>query len=420
MMSRQRVEILSPAGDREKLEAAVAFGADAVYMAGKSLGLRAGSANFSRDEMADAISWAHSRGVRCYITMNILAHEDDFRGLEEEILFLHDAGADALIVSDPGIFSTIRSVCPDMEIHISTQANVTNAKTCRFWYELGAKRIVLARELTLREIFAIRRDIPPDLELECFVHGAMCVSYSGRCLLSNLFTGRNANHGECAQPCRWRYYVTEEKRPDMNLPIEEDDRGTYIFNSKDICMIDHIPELIEAGITSFKIEGRIKGAFYAAATTKAYREAVDAYYRDPATYSTDPYLRELLERTVHRVFDTGFFFDSPREDSKIFSENTYIRPAFVAGVVIGYDPARQAAIVSQRNKINIGDELHVLAPKTRPDIIRATGLLDKDLQSIASTPRAMMLYYLPVPYELEKNSYLIRIGDKDTPGKSAT
>jgi len=420
MMREQRVEILSPAGDREKLEAAVAFGADAVYMAGKTLGLRAGSANFSRTEMIDAIAWAHERHVRCYVTMNILAHEVDFQGLEEEILFLRDAGADALIVSDPGIFATIRDVCPDMEIHISTQANVTNAKTCRFWHGLGAKRIVLARELTLREIAAIRSEIPDDLELECFVHGAMCVSYSGRCLLSNHFTGRNANHGECAQPCRWRYYVTEEKRPDMNLPVEEDDRGTYIFNSKDICMIDHIPELIKAGITSFKIEGRIKGAFYAAATTKAYREAVDAYFRNPEAYSTDPYLKDILEKTVHRVFDTGFFFDTPREDAKIFSESTYLRPAFVAGVVVGYDPDRRAAIVSQRNKISNGDELHVLSPSTRPDIIPVDGLLDEDLRPITSTPRATMRYYLPVPYELEKNSYLIRIGDKDNPVKSAT
>ena len=358
-----RVEILSPAGDPEKLVTAIAYGAEAVYLAGKTLGLRAGSGNFDHEEMRSAIKYAHERNVRCYVTMNIFAHEADIEKIDSEIEFCHDAGVDALIVSDPGIFSRIRELFPDFEIHISTQASVTNARSCLFWYRQGAKRIVLARELTLREIAAIRKEIPDDLELECFIHGAMCMSYSGRCLLSNYFTGRNANHGECAQPCRWKYSVMEEKRSDQILPVEEDDRGSYIFNSKDICMIDYIPELIDAGINSFKIEGRIKGSFYAASTTKAYREAVDAYLRDPASYQIDPYWRETLDRTVHRVFGTGFYFDHPSENAQIFSENTYLRPAFVAGIVTGYDHEKRMAIVSQRNKISEGDLLNVLHPR---------------------------------------------------------
>ncbi len=413
-----RVEILSPAGDPEKLVTAVAYGADAVYLAGKSLGLRAGSGNFDHEEMRSAVQYAHEHHVRCYVTMNIFAHEADLEKIDGEIEFCHETGVDALIVSDPGIFSRIRELYPDFEIHISTQASVTNARSCLFWYRQGAKRIVLARELTLKEIIAIRKEIPDDLELECFVHGAMCMSYSGRCLLSNYFTGRNANHGECAQPCRWKYSVMEEKRRDQILPVEEDDRGTYIFNSKDTCMIDYIPQLIEAGINSFKIEGRIKGAFYAASTTKAYREAVDAYLRNPREYHADPYWREILDRTVHRVFGTGFYFEPPTQNAQIFSENTYLRPAFVAGVVTGYDQDKRMAIVSQRNKIQEGDQLEVLSPSDRFDPIRVSGMANLSGESITATPHAMMTYYLPVEKELPVHTFLSRMGDKDRPAET--
>lgn len=407
----KRVEILSPAGDMEKLRVVIAYGADAVYLSGKSFGLRAGSGNFTHDEMRQAIAYAHEHGVSCYVTVNIFAHAKDMETLDEEILFYGEAGADALIVSDAGVFRRIRSLCPDMEIHISTQASVTNADGCLFWYEQGARRIVLARELTLAEIADIRKKIPADLKLECFVHGAMCMAYSGRCLLSNYFTGRNANHGECAQPCRWKYKVSEEKRPDEPLSMEEDERGTYLFNSRDISMIEHVPELIEAGIDSFKIEGRIKGSFYAASATKAYREAADAYAS--GAYETRSEWSEILERTVHRVFGTGFYYDKPGEKAQIFAENTYLRPAFVAGMVTGYDRDRGLAIVSQRNKICEGDVLEVLSPEGYFPQITASGMLDTDGNPIVSTPRAEMTYYLPVPAELPVYTFLSRAGDKD-------
>jgi len=409
----RQIEILSPAGDMEKLKVAVAYGADAVYLSGKTFGLRAGSGNFTHEEMKDAVEYAHARGVLCYVTMNILAHHGDFECLDREIIFCRDIGADALIVSDAGIFSRIRKLCPEMEIHISTQASITNAEGCLFWYAQGARRIVLARELTLDEIAVIRSQVPDDLKLECFVHGAMCMSYSGRCLLSSYFTGRNANHGECAQPCRWKYSVSEEKRPGQPVPVEEDARGTYLFNSKDICMIDHIPELIQAGVDSFKIEGRIKGSFYAATTTKAYREAVDAYCESPGTYQVDPAWRMSLERTVHRVFGTGFYFDKPAENAQIFLADTYLRPAYVAGMVTGFDAQRSLAIVSQRNKIYEGDVLHVLTPDGQRNEITAAGMTDENGEPIQSTPRAQMLYYLPVAEELPPFTFLSATGDKD-------
>ena len=407
------IEILSPAGDFEKLRVAIAYGADAVYLSGKSYGLRAGSGNFSRDEMAEAIVYAHERDVRCYVTMNILAHEKDMEAVDEEIIFYHSIAADALIVSDPGIFRRIKQLFPDFEIHISTQASVTNADSCLFWYEQGARRIVLARELTLAEIKAIRDKIPPDMSLECFVHGAMCMSYSGRCLLSNYFTGRGANQGACAQPCRWNYLVSEEKRPGEPLPVEEDARGTYIFNSKDICMIEHIPELVSAGIDSFKIEGRIKGTFYVATTTKVYREAVDAYLDNPSNYSPNPVWKLILERTVHRVFGTGFFFDTPSQNAQIFPDDTYLRKAFVAGMVVGYDEAAKCAIVSQRNKIYEGDELFVLTPSGYVDSIIAEKMTDEAGEKIQSTPKAQMLYYLPIAKPLPVFTFLGKMGDKD-------
>lgn len=399
----------------EKLKTVIAYGADAVYLSGKSFGLRAGSGNFSHDDLEQAVCYAHAHGVKCYVTMNILAHAGDMAVLDEEIHFCHAAGADALIVSDAGIFRRIRALYPDFEIHISTQASITNAEGCLFWYEQGARRIVLARELTLAEIAEIRRKIPDDLKLECFVHGAMCMAYSGRCLLSNFFTGRNANHGECAQPCRWKYTVSEVKRPDQPLPVEEDERGTYLFNSKDICMIDHIPELIEAGIDSFKIEGRIKGAFYAASATKAYREAADAFLAHRDSYKPDPAWKTILERTVHRVFGTGFYFDRPPVNAQIFMDDTYLRPAFVAAMVTGYDRERGLAIVSQRNKISEGDVLDVLTPQGYIDPITVHGMLDENGEPIRSTPHPTMTYYLPVREELKPYTFLSREGDKDRP-----
>lgn len=414
MLSNVRApEVLAPAGNLEKLKTAIAYGADAVYMSGKQFGLRTFSDNFTHEEMAKGVAYAHEHGVKCYCTVNVMAHEDDISLIDDEIRFLSEVGMDALIISDAGIFRKVRTIAPDMEIHISTQASVTNSEGCMFWYEQGAKRVVLARELTLEEIKKIRSVVPPELELECFVHGAMCVSYSGRCLLSSYFTGRSANSGSCAQPCRWGYHLVEEKRPEDQFPIVEDERGTYVLSSKDICMISHIPELIAAGISSFKIEGRIKGAFYAASVTKAYREAVDRYMQDPGSFAEDERWQALLNRTVHREFATGFYFDKPMENAQIFPEKTYHRPAFVVGVVTGYDAECGCAIVSQRNKIFQGDTLHVLMPEGYCEPIVATELWDEEMNPIDSTPHSEMVYYLKVDRELPAYSFLSRDGDKD-------
>lgn len=417
---RSRIEVLSPAGDLSKLNTAVNYGADAVYLSGTSYGLRASSGNFTKEEMREGISYAHSRGVKCYVTMNVMPTEQDLAGIDDAILFVgNESGADAVLVSDPGIFAKVRKLCPDLDIHISTQASVTNSAACRFWAEQGAKRIVLAREVSLEQIRAIRKAIPEDLELEAFVHGAMCVSYSGRCLLSNYFTGRRSNGGACAQPCRWSYSVVEEKRPDMPLPVEQDERGTYIFGSKDLCMIEHIPELIEAGVNSLKIEGRIKGEYYAAATTKVYREAVDAYFENPAEYRADPRHLVILDKVVHRDYDTGFFFDNPMDDAKIDYEKTYNKPAFVVGEVRSFDPVNGLTMVIQKNKLYRGDELNVLMPEGYMEPVKVAELYDQNLKAIDNAPHPGMTIFMKAvdssgnTVDLPSMSFLSRDGDKD-------
>ena len=409
-------EVLSPAGDIEKLKTAIAYGADAVYMSGKNFGLRTFSGNFDHDDMKAGIAFAHEHAVKCYVTMNILATESDLATADDEIDFVaHEAKADAVLISDPGLFSRARRVAPDLELHISTQASITNSDACRFWYEQGAKRIVLARECSLEQIRAIKKNIPEDLEIEAFVHGAMCMSYSGRCLLSNYFTGRRSNGGACAQPCRWGYELVEEKRPEDRLPVEEDIRGTYILSSKDICMIEHIPDLIKAGVDSFKIEGRIKGAYYAAVTTKVYREAVDLYLKDPEGFKTDARWTELLDKVVHRDYDTGFFYDAPNEDAKMAYDRTYNKPAFVVGVVEGYDADKGMYIVSQRNKLYSGDKLNVLKPEGWDEPITAAEIYDMDMNRLDSVPHPQMRFYLRPERDivLPELSFLSRDGDKD-------
>ncbi len=412
-MNAKRVELLSPAGDFEKLKMAILYGADAVYMAGKQFGLRAFSSNFTEPELKEAIVYAHECNVKAYVTMNIMAHPEDFDGMKEYISYLSECKADAVIVSDPGIFSLVREVAPDMEIHISTQASVTNAKGCIFWHNAGAKRIVLARELTLQEIIQIRKEIPDSIELEVFIHGAMCVSYSGRCLLSNHFTGRDGNRGKCAQPCRWKYYVTEEKRNEEPLEIAQDEKGTYLFNSRDMCMIDYVPELIASGIYSFKIEGRIKGAFYVATATKAYREAIDLYYLDPLNYKTDPSWKADLEKTVHREFATGFFFDKPMNQAQIFAGDSYMKEAVVVGIVKSYDPKTKRALIEQRNKLFEGDKLEVVSPRGRHFDIVASELLDEKGNPIVSTPHAKMIFSMPMRVPVDPESFIRRLGNKD-------
>ena len=418
---RSHFEILSPAGNPDKLRAAVKYGADAVYLSGQSYGLRAFSDNFNEDEMRDGIRYAHDHGVKCYVTLNVMPTEEDLNGLEHAVRFVGlESGADAVLVSDPGVFTMVRTLCPDLEIHISTQASVTNSAACRFWASQGAKRIVLAREVTLDQIRKIRAAIPSDVELECFVHGAMCVSYSGRCLLSNYFSGRRSNGGACAQPCRWGYYVVEEKRPGELLPIEEDRRGTYIFGSRDICMIDHIPELVDAGINSFKIEGRIKGAYYAAAVTKVYREAVDLFCSDPGNYKVDPRWKEILDKVVHRDYDTGFFFDNPCDDAKIDPDKSYNKPAFVVGVTEGFDKDSGLIKVTQKNKLYKGDTLNVLMPEGYIQPVTVSELYDAKMQPVDNCPHPEMTFYMKAvssadgsPVEIPEMSFLSRDGDKD-------
>ncbi|MBP3265883.1 MAG: U32 family peptidase [Clostridiales bacterium] len=413
-MSR-RPEVLSPAGSPEKLKTAIAYGCDAVYMAGKRFGLRTFSDNFDHDDMKSCIAYAHERGVKCYVTMNIMGLEADMKVIDDEIDFVaHEAHADAVLVSDPGIFVHVKRVAPDLEIHISTQASTTNSDACKFWYEQGARRIVLARELSLSDIKQIRNNIPSDLELEAFVHGAMCISYSGRCILSNYFTGRRSNGGACAQPCRWGYSLVEEKRPDEALPIEQDERGTYILSSKDLSMIEHIPDLVDAGVDSLKIEGRIKGDYYAAVTAKVYREAVDLYLKDPEGWKVDPAWPDLLEKLTHRDYDTGFFYDSPSDDAKVALDRTYVKPAFVVAQITGKNPDGSFRAV-QKNKLYAGDTLNVLKPVGYEAPLKVISIMDKDGSRLDSVPHPGTEFDVVFDREtdLPELTFLSRDGDKD-------
>ena len=408
-------EVLSPAGSPEKLRTAIAYGADAVYMSGKKFGLRTFSDNFDHDQMKECIAYAHEHGVKCYVTMNIMGLEDDMKVINDEIDFTaHEAHADAVLVSDPGIFSRVKDVAPDLDIHISTQASVTNSDACNFWHKQGATRIVLARELSLEDIRNIRANISPELELEAFVHGAMCISYSGRCILSNYFTGRRSNGGACAQPCRWGYSLVEEKRPDMLFPVEQDERGTYVLSSKDLSMIEHVPDLIGAGIDSLKIEGRIKGDYYAAVTAKVYREAVDLYYKDPSAWSVNPKWPELLEKLTHRDYDTGFFYDSPCDDAKIALDRTYVKPAFVVAQITG-KTADGAYRAVQKNKLYAGDILNVLKPDGYEEPVKAVSITDADGNALESVPHpgTEFIVRFDRDCDLPELTYLSRDGDKD-------
>ena len=411
----RRPEVLSPAGNPVKLKTAIAYGADAVYMSGKKFGLRTFSDNFDRDEMKESIAYAHEHGVKCYVTMNIMGLEEDLANINDDIDFTaHEAKADAVLVSDPGIFTRVRDVAPDLEIHISTQASTTNSEACNFWYRQGAHRIVLARELSLEQIKKIRSNIPSDLELEAFVHGAMCVSYSGRCILSNYFTGRRSNGGACAQPCRWGYSLVEEKRPDSAFPIEEDERGTYILSSKDLSMIEHIPDLVDAGVDSLKIEGRIKGDYYAAVTAKVYREAVDLYLKDPEGWKVNPKWPDLLEKLTHRDYDTGFFYDSPMDDAKIAMDRTYVKPAFVVAQIAGRNADGSYKAV-QKNKLYNGDVLNVLKPEGYEQPLKVVSMTDMDGAALDSVPHPGTEFNVRFDREtdLPELTFLSRDGDKD-------
>ena len=402
------VELLIPASSLEVLKIAVIYGADAVYIGGEVFGLRAKAKNFSMEDMAEGIQFAHEHGVKVYVTANILAHNGDLEGVREYFTQLKEIKPDALIISDPGIYTIAKEICPEIERHISTQANNTNYGTYQFWWNQGAKRVVTARELSLNEIAEIRKNIPDEMEIETFVHGAMCISYSGRCLLSNYFTGRDANQGACTHPCRWKYAVVVEKRPGEYLPVYENERGTYIFNSKDLCMIEHIPELIEAGIDSFKIEGRMKTALYVATVARTYRKAIDDYLTSPEKYkeNMDWYL-EQISNCTYRQFTTGFFFGKPSEESQIYDNNTYIKEYTYLGIV-GERNEEGLYQIEQRNKFSVGEQIEVMKPDGRNIPVTVKRIVDEDGNEMESAPHPKQVLYIDLGQELEMYDILRR------------
>lgn len=399
----KKIELLAPAGDLEKLKFAIIYGADAVYFAGENFGLRAGASNFTISEMEEGISFAHERNKKVYITVNVFAHNEDIDIFKEYIKTLDSMGIDAFIVSDPGIFTIIKETVKNAEIHISTQANTTNYQSVMFWHKLGAKRIVLARELTFDEIRNIRSKIDESVELEAFVHGAMCISYSGRCLLSNFMTDRDANRGECSHPCRWKYALVEQKRPGEYYPIEENDRGTYIMNSRDLCMIEHIPELIESGISSAKIEGRMKSIFYVATVVSAYRKAIDAYYQG-RPYE-DSLLNEL-KKVSHREFTTGFFYKKPTNLDQNYQTSDYTRNYSFTGIVLSYDADSKIAVIEQRNKMNLGDKIEIFGPETNFFTQTIDEMYNADDEPISSAPHPQQIIKIKMEKPVMKHFML--------------
>ena len=402
-----KLELLAPAGDLEKLKIAVDYGADAVYFGGEMFSLRSGAGNLSIDEIREGVEYAHARGVQCHMAMNIFAHNEDLEPLKAYLERIKDIPVDAFIVSDPGVIMVIKNVIPEAELHLSTQANMTNYATAGFWYGQGVKRIVLARELTLDEIRRIRENTPEDMELEAFIHGAMCISYSGRCLLSNFMIGRDANRGQCAHPCRWKYRLEEEKRPGEYYPVEEDDRGTYIMNSKDLCMLEHIPEIARAGITSVKIEGRMKSIFYVAHVVSAYRRAIDAYYADPDGYRYDPQWMTELMKASHREFTTGFYFNSPTDEDQNYQTSEYTREYSFVGLVKSYDPDTGMAVVEQRNKMVLGDEIEVFGPDAPFFRQRLELMLDEEGQPVEAAPHPQQILRIRMDRPVAEN-YMLR------------
>ena len=400
----KKPELLIPASSLEVLKTAVVFGADAVYIGGEVFSLRAKSKNFSMEDMREGIGFAHAHGAKVYVTANILAHNGDLDGVEAYFHELREIGPDALIISDPGVFQIAKEVCPEIEIHISTQANNTNYRTYRFWHSLGAKRVVSARELSMDELRELRANIPEDLEIETFIHGAMCISYSGRCLLSSYFTGRDANQGAC----RWKYAIMEETRPGEYLPVYENERGTYIFNSKDLCMIEHIPELVGAGIDSFKIEGRMKTALYVAVVTRTYRQAIDDYLKDEALYrSRMEYYKEEIAKCTYRQFTTGFFFGKPDHDTQIYDNNTYIKAYTYLGLI---GDRREDGFygLEQRNKFSVGEKIEVMKPDGRDVEVTVRAMTDEEGQPMESCPHPKQKIYVDLGVELSPFDLLRR------------
>ena len=400
-------ELLIPASSLEVLKTAVMFGADAVYIGGEAFGLRAKAKNFSMEDMREGIAFAHEHDVKVYVTANILANNDDLEGVREYFQELKEIKPDALIIADPAIFEIAGEICPEIERHISTQANNTNYGTFNFWHKLGATRVVTARELSLEEIREIRANIPDDLEIETFVHGAMCISYSGRCLLSNFMVGRDANRGACTHPCRWKYSIVEETRPGEVMPVFENERGTYIFNSKDLCMIEHIPELLESGIDSLKIEGRMKTALYVATVARTYRKAIDDYQKDPKLYEENmPWYLEQISNCTYRQFTTGFFFGKPDETTQIYDSNTYVKEYTYLGII--GEEKEGTYRIEQRNKFSVGETIEVMKPNGENVEVTVKRILTEDGEEQESAPHPKQVLYVDLGIKVDAYDILRR------------
>ena len=417
MTDRKKPELLVPASSLEVLKTAVRYGADAVYIGGEAFGLRAKAKNFSPQEMAAGIAFAHGAGVKVYVTANILAHNGDLDGARRYFAELKEIAPDALIISDPGMYMLAKEICPEIERHISTQANNTNYLTYRFWWEQGAKRVVSARELSLREIAQIRENIPGEMEIESFVHGAMCISYSGRCLLSNYFTGRDANKGACTHPCRWKYAVMEETRPGEYLPVYENERGTFIFNSKDLCMVEYIPEMVEAGIDSFKIEGRMKTALYVAVVTRTYRRAIDDYFESEEKYRANlDWYRSEIAKCTYRQFTTGFYFGKTDENTQIYDSNTYVNESVYLGIVEDVkrpaqdEPEEGCRVrIRQRNKFCVGDRIEVMRPDGENRSVIVHAIHTEEGENVESAPHPLQVLWVSLSGKADQYD-LLRTG----------
>ncbi len=409
----KKVELLAPAGDLEKLKYALIYGADAVYIGGQIFGLRASARNFSIEEMEEGIKFAHERGKKVYVTLNIIPHNDDLEELPGYLDKLNKINVDAVILSDPGTLMYVQEYAPDLEVHLSTQANNTNYMSAKFWHKQGVSRIVVARELSFEEIGQVKKNIPEDLELEGFIHGAMCISYSGRCLLSNYMANRDANRGECAHPCRWNYYLVEEKRPGEYIKVTEDEKGTYFFNSKDLCMIEYIPELLNCGLYSLKIEGRMKSIYYVANTVRVYRKAIDEYIKDPENYELNAKWIEELSKVSHRKFTSGFYLNKPSEDDQLYSTSSYIREYDFLGIVLDYDKESGMALVEQRNRMFKGDEIEIIGPDYKGFKQEIKKMLNDKDEEIDVAPHAQQKIKIYMDNPVEKYYILRRKREDD-------
>ncbi len=408
----KRVELLAPAGDLEKLKYAIIYGADAVYIGGQVFGLRAAAKNFSFEDMKEGIAFAHERGKRVFLVLNIIPHNEDIHYLEKYIAEIKDLGLDAVILSDPGTFMFVKQYAPELEVHLSTQANNTNFMSANFWYNQGVKRVILARELSFDEIAEIRAKTPPALELESFIHGAMCISYSGRCLMSNYMAGRDANRGACAQPCRWEYNLVEKTRPGEYFPVEESEEGTFFFNSKDLCMIEQIPDLIRSGLDSLKIEGRMKTIYYVASIVRAYRKAIDEFYKDPEGYVYNPEWFGELQKVSHREFTNGFYNQKPTHEDQLYTTSSYIRTYDFIGVVQSYDEETGIAIIEQRNNFKKGDKIEIIGPDYYYSEHVIEEMFDINDNLIEVAPHAKMTVKLPLEQPV-KPFYMLRMVARD-------